>query len=90
MPPCWVPASWGGIAYQSASKGIPAVMKDINEKALALGMNEATKLLNGQLEKRPHRRHQDGPGALRHHADPQLPTQACGRGGRSRGRETQK
>ncbi len=26
-------------------------MKDINEKALALGMNEATKLLNGQLEK---------------------------------------
>ena len=41
----------GGIAYQSASKGIPAVMKDINEKALALGMGEATKLLNGQLEK---------------------------------------
>lgn len=26
-------------------------MKDINEKALALGMNEATKLLNGQLER---------------------------------------
>ena len=26
-------------------------MKDINEKALALGMGEATKLLNGQLEK---------------------------------------
>ena len=26
-----MPASWGGIAYQSASKGIPA-MKDINEK----------------------------------------------------------
>lgn len=41
----------GGIAYQSASKGIPAVMKDINEKALQLGMSEATKLLNGQLEK---------------------------------------
>ncbi len=41
----------GGIAYQSASKGIPAVMKDINEKALALGMGEATKLLNGQLER---------------------------------------
>ncbi len=36
----------GGIAYQSASKGIPVVMKDINTDALDLGMNEATKLLN--------------------------------------------
>ena len=41
----------GGIAYQSASKGIPAVMKDISEQALASGMNEATKQLNNLLEK---------------------------------------
>lgn len=41
----------GGIAYQSASKGIPAVMKDINDAALALGMTEAGKLLNKQLER---------------------------------------
>lgn len=35
----------GGIAYQSASKGIPVVMKDINTDALDLGMNEAIKIL---------------------------------------------
>lgn len=38
----------GGIAYQSASKGIATVMKDINEQALTLGMDEAAKLLNQQ------------------------------------------
>jgi 3-hydroxyacyl-CoA dehydrogenase/enoyl-CoA hydratase/3-hydroxybutyryl-CoA epimerase/enoyl-CoA isomerase len=42
----------GGIAYQSASRGVPAIMKDINTKALELGMKEATKLLNKQLERR--------------------------------------
>lgn len=36
----------GGIAYQSASKGIPVVMKDINTEALDLGMSEAIKILN--------------------------------------------
>lgn len=41
----------GGIAYQSAVKGIPAVMKDISDQALTLGMNEAGKLLNKQLER---------------------------------------
>lgn len=41
----------GGIAYQSASRGVPAVMKDIQGKALDLGMLEATKLLNKQLER---------------------------------------
>lgn len=41
----------GGIAYQSASRGIPVVMKDINDNALSLGMNEAGKLLNKQLER---------------------------------------
>ncbi|EPF12289.1 Fatty acid oxidation complex subunit alpha [Cedecea davisae] len=41
----------GGIAYQSAWKGVPVLMKDINEKSLALGINEAGKLLNKQLER---------------------------------------
>lgn len=36
----------GGIAYQSASKGTPILMKDINKDALELGLGEATKLLN--------------------------------------------
>ena len=38
----------GGIAYQSAYKGIPIVMKDIAEPAIQLGLDEAT----GILEKR--------------------------------------
>lgn len=41
----------GGIAYQSAWKGVPVIMKDISDKALTLGMNEAAKLLNKQLER---------------------------------------
>jgi 3-hydroxyacyl-CoA dehydrogenase/enoyl-CoA hydratase/3-hydroxybutyryl-CoA epimerase/enoyl-CoA isomerase len=41
----------GGIAYQSASKGTPIVMKDINDDALNLGLSEATKLLNNQLSR---------------------------------------
>lgn len=40
----------GGIAYQCAWKGIPVLMKDINDNALVLGMNEAGKLLNKKLE----------------------------------------
>jgi 3-hydroxyacyl-CoA dehydrogenase/enoyl-CoA hydratase/3-hydroxybutyryl-CoA epimerase/enoyl-CoA isomerase len=42
----------GGIAYQSASTGVPLKMKDIKPEQLALGMNEATKLLNKQIEKK--------------------------------------
>lgn len=42
----------GGIAYQSALKGVPVVMKDIADKALALGMSEATKLLSKQVERK--------------------------------------
>ena len=42
----------GGIAYQSASKGTPIVMKDINNDALALGMSEATKLLSKRVERK--------------------------------------
>jgi 3-hydroxyacyl-CoA dehydrogenase / enoyl-CoA hydratase / 3-hydroxybutyryl-CoA epimerase / enoyl-CoA isomerase len=39
----------GGIAYQSASKGTPIIMKDIADKALDLGMSEANKLLANQV-----------------------------------------
>ncbi len=41
----------GGIAYQSASKGVPVVMKDIAQPALELGLNEAAKLLGKQVER---------------------------------------
>lgn len=41
----------GGISYQSAWKGVPVKMKDINPQALTLGMNEASKLLNKLLER---------------------------------------
>ncbi|WP_318440114.1 fatty acid oxidation complex subunit alpha FadB [Photobacterium leiognathi] len=41
----------GGIAYQSALKGTPVLMKDIAEASLALGMTEAAKLLNKKLER---------------------------------------
>ena len=41
----------GGIAYQSASKGTPIVMKDIRQEALDLGMNEAGKLFGKQVER---------------------------------------
>ena len=40
----------GGIAYQSASMGVPALMKDIKTEQLTLGMGEATKLLNKLVE----------------------------------------
>jgi len=41
----------GGIAYQSASKKTPILMKDINEGALQLGLSEANKLLGKQLKR---------------------------------------
>jgi len=41
----------GGIAYQSAVKGTPIIMKDIRSEALDLGLNEAGKLLSKQVEK---------------------------------------
>ncbi|WFE71514.1 fatty acid oxidation complex subunit alpha FadB [Halomonas sp. M1] len=42
----------GGIAYQSASKGTPIVMKDINEEAIELGLKEARKLFSKQVERK--------------------------------------
>jgi len=39
----------GGIAYQSACKDIPIIMKDIKQEALALGLKESSKLLMKQV-----------------------------------------
>ena len=41
----------GGIAYQSARKSVPIIMKDINQSAIDMGMNEAIKLLTAQVNK---------------------------------------
>ena len=41
----------GGIAYQSASKGTPIIMKDIAQEGLDLGLSEAGKLLAKQVER---------------------------------------
>lgn len=42
----------GGIAFQSASMGVPVLMKDIKHEQLDLGMGEATKLLNKEVERK--------------------------------------
>lgn len=41
----------GGVAYQSASKGTPIIMKDIRAEALDLGLSEANKLFEGQVSR---------------------------------------
>ncbi|MGH8354820.1 MAG: 3-hydroxyacyl-CoA dehydrogenase NAD-binding domain-containing protein, partial [Pseudomonas sp.] len=41
----------GGIAYQSAVKGTPILMKDIREDGIQMGLNEASKLLGNRVEK---------------------------------------
>jgi 3-hydroxyacyl-CoA dehydrogenase/enoyl-CoA hydratase/3-hydroxybutyryl-CoA epimerase/enoyl-CoA isomerase len=41
----------GGIAYQSALTGTPAIMKDIAQEGLDLGMGEASKLLSRLIKK---------------------------------------
>lgn len=42
----------GGIAYQSASKGTPILMKDIKEEAVELGLKESRKLFAKQVERK--------------------------------------
>lgn len=39
----------GGVAYQSASNGVPIVMKDIRSEAIDAGLEEAGKLLKKQM-----------------------------------------
>lgn len=41
----------GGIAYVTADRGMSVIMKDINKAGLALGLNEANKLLAKQVER---------------------------------------
>jgi 3-hydroxyacyl-CoA dehydrogenase/enoyl-CoA hydratase/3-hydroxybutyryl-CoA epimerase/enoyl-CoA isomerase len=41
----------GGISYQSASRGVPVLMKDIVPSALEAGMSEAVKLLGKGVER---------------------------------------
>lgn len=41
----------GGIAYQSALKGVPVIMKDIAPEGLQLGLSEASKLLSKRVER---------------------------------------
>jgi len=41
----------GGIAYQNAMKGLPVIMKDINQDALDLGIKEASKLLGKRVSR---------------------------------------
>ncbi|GGJ81405.1 fatty acid oxidation complex subunit alpha FadB [Pseudomonas matsuisoli] len=41
----------GGIAFQSALKGTPILMKDIREEAIELGLSEASKLFAKRIEK---------------------------------------
>ncbi|WP_163560151.1 fatty acid oxidation complex subunit alpha FadB [Halomonas sp. NO4] len=41
----------GGIAYQSASKGTPILMKDIQAEAIELGLKEVRKLFAKQVER---------------------------------------
>jgi 3-hydroxyacyl-CoA dehydrogenase/enoyl-CoA hydratase/3-hydroxybutyryl-CoA epimerase/enoyl-CoA isomerase len=41
----------GGIAYQSALKGTPIIMKDIAQAGIDLGLSEAGKLLSRQVER---------------------------------------
>ncbi len=41
----------GGIAYQSAYKGTPIIMKDIAQAGIDLGLNEASKLLTKRVDR---------------------------------------
>lgn len=41
----------GGIAYQSALKGTPIIMKDIAQAGIDLGLTEASKLLSKQVDR---------------------------------------
>lgn len=42
----------GGIAYQSASTGVGVLMKDIKTEQLELGMNEASKIMLKEVERK--------------------------------------
>ena len=60
----------GGIAYQSALKGVPIRMKDINQAGLDLGLSEANKLLAKRVARG--RMSPEQMGAVLNAIDPQL------------------
>jgi 3-hydroxyacyl-CoA dehydrogenase/enoyl-CoA hydratase/3-hydroxybutyryl-CoA epimerase/enoyl-CoA isomerase len=60
----------GGIAYQSALKGMPIKMKDINQDGLDLGLGEANKLLAKRVSRG--RMSPDEMGAILNTIDPTL------------------
>jgi 3-hydroxyacyl-CoA dehydrogenase/enoyl-CoA hydratase/3-hydroxybutyryl-CoA epimerase/enoyl-CoA isomerase len=60
----------GGIAYQSALKGTPIKMKDINQEGLDLGLSEANKLLAKRVSRG--RMSADQMGAILNSIDPTL------------------
>ncbi len=60
----------GGIAYQSALKGVPIRMKDINQAGLDLGLSEASKLLAKRVSRG--RMSPEQMGAVLNAIDPQL------------------
>lgn len=60
----------GGIAYQSALKGVPIKMKDINQAGLDLGLAEANKLLTKRVSRG--RMTPDAMGNVLNSIDPQL------------------
>lgn len=41
----------GGIAHQSASRGVPVVMKDVREEALEVGLGEVARLLQSRVDR---------------------------------------
>jgi 3-hydroxyacyl-CoA dehydrogenase/enoyl-CoA hydratase/3-hydroxybutyryl-CoA epimerase/enoyl-CoA isomerase len=60
----------GGIAYQSALKGVPIRMKDINQDGIDLGLAEANKLLAKRVSRG--RMTPEQMGEVLNHIDPQL------------------
>jgi 3-hydroxyacyl-CoA dehydrogenase/enoyl-CoA hydratase/3-hydroxybutyryl-CoA epimerase/enoyl-CoA isomerase len=60
----------GGIAYQSALKGVPILMKDINQAGLDLGLSEANKLLAKRVSRG--RMSPEEMGAILNNIDPTL------------------
>jgi len=60
----------GGIAYQSALKGVPIKMKDINQAGIDLGLSEANKLLAKRVARG--RMTADAMGQVLTSIDPQL------------------
>ena len=60
----------GGIAYQSALRGVPIRMKDINQAGIDLGLSEASKLLARRVSRG--RMSAEAMGEVLNNIDPQL------------------